>query len=416
VAADTPFSWKRRTNAAGNDSLEVETPFYRSTISPSGVISSLVRKSDSLEFVDPARPWFNALCCQTDQGDLWQYYDGPLYDGGPHAFQYDLIHDPYPLQPQFSRSGRRIVGFAVDNRSVPASTPRVRQAAPHRLTVYARGEFCPRWPWFREFEQFGIRILFESMITFRADIPRIEFRLRTRHEKGQWYRLRAAFFTDIRNGIITHEIPFGRFNRPEGEFAAQNFMVYYDSSKGVALFNRGLPGNNVTDGVMMLSLMRSVSIYARAESNRAFEEGAEHEFEYAILPFGGQRDFSALALARDGLEFAVPPYVFEKELHRLPVSSSVKARDEDSLFQLEPDSICCTAIYPHDDEIVMRLFESKGNATAATLRANFTIARVEETNALLNDRRELEGHSGNVVLSFRPFEIKTLVIKAGVSR
>jgi len=408
---ETPFSCSDEPHAEGGKSLAIVTPFYRARIAPSGVISSLVRVQDGLEFVDSARPWFNAICFQSDQGDPWRYYEGPIFDGGPHGFERELIHDPYPLEPQFTRNGRRLLGLVFDNRLLPATEITIRERNADRLVIGIRGEFCRPWPNFRRFKQFGIRILYDQTITFRADTPRIDFRLRTTHEKGRWYRLRAAFFTAVRNGEIVHEIPFGRFSREEGEFAAQNYMAHYDAEKGIALFNRGLPGNNVTDGVMMLSLMRSVSMYARADSDRAFEEGTEQVFDYAILPFGGRAELDTAALAREGAEFASPPYVFEKATARLPVSVQGTMSSEDGLLSIEPKAICCTAVYPHENVIVVRLFESDGKAAESMLGVNFAFESAAETDALLRRPSPLERTQEGIRLSFRPFEIKTIVIR-----
>jgi alpha-mannosidase len=299
----------------------------------------------------------------------------------------------------------------LDNRRLSAKRISVREASADRLVIAVEGEFSIYWPLFREFRQYGIKIPYEQTITFHADTPRIDFRLGTHHESGRWYRLRAAFFTDIRRGRIVHEIPFGAFEREEGEFAAQNYMAYYNQRKGVALFNRGLPGNNVTDGVMMLSLMRSVSIYSRTRTEASLEQGARHVFDYAILPFGGKRELDSLSLAREGMEFAMPPYVFEMNSD-IPTTPSIpRARESDSLLSIAPDSICCTAIYPEREETIVRLFESRGRATAGVLRVNFDIAGAEETDALLKKRRKLAFGKRRVALEFRPFEIKTVVLR-----
>lgn len=226
--------------------------------------------------------------------------------------------------------------------------------------------------------------------------------------------MRAAFFTDIREGRIVHEIPFGRFQRPQGEFAAQNFMVYSDGDKGVALFNRGLPGNNVTDGVMMLSLMRSVDISNRGvESSLALEEGQQHSFQYAIVPFAGDPEIEALALARQGMEFIVPPHVAQSaQDHGCAAhESSRRVPKALELLQIDPPAINCTAVYPDAGRIVVRLYESEGNSAQGVVRINCPFKNVYETDAMLKEPKALRNQAGCVELAFRPFEIKTLVIE-----
>ena len=69
------------------------------------------------------------------------------------------------------------------------------------------------------------------------------------------------FPTTIKNGKIVHEIPFGSIERPNGiEFPAQNWADYSDGTNGLAILNRGLPGNLTSESTMMVSLMRSARI------------------------------------------------------------------------------------------------------------------------------------------------------------
>jgi alpha-mannosidase len=78
-------------------------------------------------------------------------------------------------------------------------------------------------------------------------------------------RYRVLFPTAIREGKNTQEITFGAIERPTGrEFPALSWMAHGDDVKGVALLNRGRPGNNSAGGTLMLSLMRSAKILACA--------------------------------------------------------------------------------------------------------------------------------------------------------
>jgi alpha-mannosidase len=404
----TPFTWARQDDGR---SLRIGGPFYSATISASGVISSLVRSKDALEFVDPLRPWSNMLCGQTDHGDLWNIYNAPMSGEGEAISQRQFPRDPYPLAPKPRRYGYRTVGFPVDNRLAPARKVFVRENSADRLVIGVQGTLGINWPDSREFKGSSLKIGYDQAVTFYADTPRIDFCLRTRHERGCWYRLRVAFFTDIRNGTILHEIPFGRLRRPEGEFAAQNYMAYCGEKKGLALFNRGLPGNNVTDGVLMLSLMRSVAFPDAAEAESSLEAGEQHLFEYALLPFGGKKECDASALAREGMEFAVPPYVYETDPMRLSTRVEKSVAPQDQFLILAPESICCTAVYPLGNGVVIRLFESRGKATESVLQPNFPVASVRETNALLRNPRALKLRAGKLALSFKPFEIKTVVLR-----
>ncbi|NLX05051.1 MAG: hypothetical protein GXY33_07900 [Phycisphaerae bacterium] len=408
----------RHVEDGGGRGLLVETPLHTVRFGRGGVIVGLLEKATGLEYVDPSRPAFNALCYQTDRGDLWEYYHGPLSDGGPYSTAQDLLYDPYPTEPHsLSPNGRRICLDAIDNRHGPQAEFTIEDIGGDCLVVGVRGAIQRHFPKFREFSNEAIRIEWRQTVTFHADDPRIDFHLETRHVSGRWYRLRAGFFTDIRDGRIVHEIPFGCFQRPEGEFAAQNYMAYFDGEKGLTLLNRGLPGNNVTDGVLMLSLMRSVSFHTRAESEEAHEVGQEHAFDYAIIPFAGEKQLADLQLARRAAEFVHPPYVFDtarapdRDRLRIPPKPVECGLPSPSLLALESPSVVCSAIYSKGGRLVVRLYESAGRTAAeATLALDFAVAAVEETDALL-ERPKLLHLSGNRLrLVFRPFEIKTLVV------
>ena len=390
--------------------FEIETPHYHAGLAPSGVISRLTRKVDGLDVVDPERPWLNVLCIQTDQGDLWQYYEGPMVPGGYYDNAADLISDPFPTEINLSKNGRRVVGQAMDTRTRPAQVEVVEQSG-DRVVFRVTGSFETRWPHFREWRVAAWDIRYEQTVTFYADSPRVDFRLALEPGLEKWYRARVAFFTGIRDGRILHEVPFGRFARPEGEFAAQNYMAYRDADKGLALFNRGLPGNNVTDGVMMLSLMRSVSIYTRVESDLAFEQDTRHVFDYAILPFAGEKELDTAPLAREGLEFACPPYVFERHPERLPTPAKTPLLDEDTLVTVKPDAVACVAVCPTEDGVMLRLYESDGRPTEAEVVSSQPVAEATETDAMLRNPRPADLREGRLSLTFRPFEIKTLRLR-----
>lgn len=408
---DTPFVFAAQDADRAERSWRLDTPLYELTISNTGVIGSLTRKSDALSFVDPQQPWLNTICLQSDRGDFWQYYEGPLSDGGAKGLEADLISDPYPSEGMLSRNGQRIIGNIDDNRIQPDAKVEIRHVTKDRIEIGIGTEIASYWPRFREFEQCPYRVLLDQTITLFADHPRLDFRLRTHHIKGKWYRLRAAFFTDIREGRILHEIPFGRCRRPEGEFAAQNYMAYVGKEKGLALLNRGLPGNNVTDGVMMLSLMRSVDISSRGvESDLGFEEGECHQFDYGIIPFAGEAELETLALARSGMEFAVPPYVHAGGESDDGEEGSCETPNSMELLRVEAANVNCTAVYPDGDLVVVRLHETDGRSAETDLQVTFPVESAEEMNALLSGGTALPCSGGTINLRFRPFEIKTVVL------
>jgi len=93
---------------------------------------------------------------------------------------------------------------------------------------------------------------FATRVRLYPGIRRVDFKTEIlNNDKGVRYRV--LFPTSVANGPRFDEIPFGAIQRPNSmEFPAQNWIDYSDGNRGVALLNRGLPGNNVAGGTLML--------------------------------------------------------------------------------------------------------------------------------------------------------------------
>jgi alpha-mannosidase len=98
-------------------------------------------------------------------------------------------------------------------------------------------------------------------------IQRIDFETKILNN-DKLVRYRLLFPTSIQSGRRFDEIPFAAIERPaQHEYPAQNWIDWSDGNHGVALLNVGLPGSNVSDGTLMLSLMRSARVDANADIN-----------------------------------------------------------------------------------------------------------------------------------------------------
>ena len=129
-----------------------------------------------------------------------------------------------------------------------------------------------------------------------AGVQRIDLET-TIVNNDKFVRYRLLFPTSIQNGRRFDEIPFGAIERPERhELPAQNWIDYGDGKHGLALLNIGLPGSNVSDGTLLLSLMRSARISdyqvsggddLASLSNLGLELGQSRTFHYALVPHSG---------------------------------------------------------------------------------------------------------------------------------
>ncbi|NQT11449.1 MAG: hypothetical protein HQ582_01790, partial [Planctomycetes bacterium] len=381
-----PLDAPSQSPATAGEPLEggsLENEFYRLTLDlPTGAITSLVVKSDGWEVL---RAPANVVTRQHDAGDFWELYR-PL-DGGSRIAMTDRQPVPGPDDAVFSNQF--------------GDTPGSLVAGP------VLGEYRVSHP-------FGEKGAFATTIRLYAGLPRIDIRTRiVNHEKHVRYQV--LFPTSIQGGQNMHEIPFGAFERPEGiEFPAQNWVDYSDGSHGLSLLNRGLPGNVVTDGTLMLSLFRATRIVAYGfaggyergmSSDTGFNLGRELTFDYALAPHAG--DWRQAQPYRRGLELNNPLIVRKTTPHegRLPARWG--------LFDLSHPAVVVSALKPGADaSAVLRVYEAAGNpAKEVRLRCRANLLSAEETNLMEDPGRKLTVTDNTLQFDLKPFEIKTFKLE-----
>src|SRR5262249_15257108 len=127
-------------------------------------------------------------------------------------------------------------------------------------------------------------------------------------------RYQALFPTSIADGGNTQSISFGACQRPVGiEFPAQDWVDWGNADHGVGLLNFGLCGNLVSDGALMLSLLRAHTLANYGfgggfepgmTSDTGYEIGRERTLRYALVPHRG--DWREAQVYREGMEFGRP--------------------------------------------------------------------------------------------------------------
>lgn len=364
--------------SAGDAVLENE--HYRAELDPaSGAIIRLLVKDGNWDALSGAG---NVVAMEEDRGDLWEPYR-PL-DGGSRIAMKERHPAPLPGQATFSTGQTESPG------------------ALSRGPVFA--EFSVAHP-------FGAKGQFSTTVRIYAGLRRIDVRTRIlNHDRFVRYRL--LFPTSIRSGESVHEIPFGAVRRPDGiEFPAQNWIDYGDGDRGIALLNRGLPGNNVADGTMILSLMRCTSIVAYGfgggyepgmTSDSGYELGKELTFDYALLPHAG--DWRQAGIHREGMGFNSPLLVHTAAPQPGDLPNSW------SFLQVAHPHISVSALKPGEHGgTVLRLYETAGQpARNVEIGLSAQVDSAAEVDLMEDPVRELRVADGAVELDFRPFEIKTI--------
>jgi len=233
------------------------------------------------------------------------------------------------------------------------------------------------------------------------------------NDKSVRYRLMVP--TSIENGRRFDEIPFGSIERPqEQEFPAQYWTDYSDGSKGLALLNRGLVGNNVAGGTLVLSLMRSARINSYGyfggyepgvSSDLGLELGVERSFDYALVPHAG--DWRDAAVYKSGWEFNHPLLARKVSTH----AGTLPRRW--GLLEISAPNIVASSLMPgRDGSVMLRVYEAAGTAaTGVEIKVHNPLGGAAETNLLGDELRTLSVAQDTLHLDFHPYEIKTIKLK-----
>ncbi len=231
----------------------------------------------------------------------------------------------------------------------------------------------------------------------------------------KFVRYRLLIPTSIENGRRFDEIPFGAIERPQAqEYPAQYWMDYGDGSKGLALLNRGLVGNNVADGTLLLSLMRSAQISAYpfiggfepgVSSDLGLELGVKRSFDYSLVPHSG--DWRDAVVYRSGWEFNHPLLARKVSAHAGTLPR------EWGLLEISDSSVVASALMPgRDGSVTLRIYEASGKpASGVNIKLHVPVGSAAETNLMGDEIRPLRVAQDTVHFDLRPFEIKTLNLK-----
>ncbi len=357
----------------------VETPFHIIEFPLyGGVLSKIYDKRIGEDFVDKEKPWANSIVWEIDNGDLYEYDTKCL----PNKMYSE--EKKFPIREEDSNtvlySKNEVIGTFV------------KECGPLRTIIEATS-----WS-----DMKGIRI--NSKIILYSFTPRIDFETII-FPKGRNYRLRVIFPTSINKGEIWHEIPFGAIQRDEGEYPAQNWIDYSDNQKGIALLNKGIPGNNVVDNTLALSILKSASFEYKGESIKGYEEKTKHKFEYSIITHKG--DWRDANIPRLALEYHNPLLAY-----KFTPSNNGKLLEEFSFLEISPRNIIVTAMYMENEKIFLRVNETSGKESRVLIKINplFKIKEAWLVNALGEKNEKLDVNRNTIILDIRGFSLETIEI------
>jgi len=371
----------------------LENGFYRASFDlDTGALTNLLVKAGEWQALKgPA----NVVARETDNGDFWELYKN--LDGFQNVIMTRPLGVPKPGSALFSSEPTTNASPALkpEGQSSKRAVAGSVQRGPVFSEFHIRRAFGTNW--------------FATTARLYDGIPRIDFKTELLNNES-FVRYRLLVPTSISNGRNLQEIPFGSIERPTAqEFPAQNWIDYGDGQHGVALLNRGLPGNNVADGTLLLSLLRSTRIqsygigggFEGQSSDSGLELGKERTFYYALMPHAG--DSGAAAISRAGLEFNNPLLVRKAQAHpgALP--------KQWGLLDVSAPSVVLSAFKPGEKgSMVLRVYEADGKpARNVRIKLHARILSAHEANLMEDAGLRVKAANDTLVFDLHPFEIKT---------
>lgn len=215
--------------------------------------------------------------------------------------------------------------------------------------------------------------------------------------------LKAGFDVNIRSAFVKNEIQYGHLDRPttrnttlekaKFEVCNHKWSDISETNYGVAVLNNCKYGISAEGSDMRLSLLMGG---IRPDPYTNF---GTHYMKYALLPHVGP--FTADSVVRPAYLYNYKPFEVEGSV-KLP-----------ALYSVDKSNIICEAVKNAEDvkgAYVLRLYECERSTTECTLHLEGA-AKVYVTNMLEEIEEELVPVNGDVTLEFRPFEIKTILVK-----
>ena len=375
---------KSKSDTNADESIDsIENEYYRATFNLlTGEMTGLTVKSGDWQVFDGSA---NVVARQHDAGDFWELYRS--LDGGSRIAMKNQQPVPKPGEAKFSNEQ------TADRGSVVAG---------------------PVFSEFKVSHPFDEKGKFATTVRMYAGLRRIEIRTQILNNTKS-VRYQVLFPTSIKGGVSVHEIPFGAIERPAGiEFPAQNWVDYGNAQRGLALLNRGLPGNLVTDGTMMLSLMRSTRIVAYGfsggyergvSSDSGFELDKELTFHYALVPHAG--DWSQAEVYRRGLEFNHPLIVRKATPH-----AGTLPKRWGLLEVSHPNCVISALKSGKGGTTVLRVYEATGKPAAGVeIQFQAKVTSAHEANLMEDPGQKLETPDNVLSFDLAPFEIKTFQVQ-----
>ena len=263
----------------------------------------------------------------------------------------------------------------------------------------------------------------KEVVIYR-DIPRIEFITRIDNQYPN-VRLRVRFDSGIERKLYFRQSQFGVVPEPTERFIKAgehwesepsripNFLSWFDISdgvRGITFMNKGLPAVEIRKDSLYITLLRSVYGLSADGTAGPFVptpdalELKPYTFEYAVQ-------------LHDGDWREAEMYKQAEEYHHLPIPIQAEGNGdlpaEFSFIEISPHNLILSALKKAEDsdDVILRFFETKGEATVARVELFREIKRVTLVDLQEREDKEIPFTGHGFILQVNPFEIATLKLE-----
>ena len=257
-------------------------------------------------------------------------------------------------------------------------------------------------------EDFPSSFFTQDIILYNG-IDRIDFKT-----YADWWEnktmLKVAFPVTVRDTTATYDIPFGSIKRSttlnaqwdkgKWEVSGLKWADLSDNYFGISLLNKSKYGYDIKDNIMRLSLLRSPN-WPDPTADRG-----EHSFEYALYPHIGNLENSQTI--KKGFEYNYPLIAVTTDNHNGELKGS------GTFLSISSENIILTSIKKaerFENTYVLNFYESRGIETKAEIKFFKQISKSVETNFLEEPDRSITIKNNKASISFKPNEVKTILIE-----
>ncbi|MDR1324905.1 MAG: glycosyl hydrolase-related protein [Treponema sp.] len=353
---DSPFTYKDRT---------LTTPFYTVCFDEAAHITSLLDTRHNRQLVADGG-YFNRFISAEDLPVLWEAWD-------------------------------------IDSDWTKYLTEEDRLVS---TELVADGPVCFR---LRHVYKIGLKSTLTQDMVFYATNPRIDFDTKVNWQETRRL-LKVGFDTAIDATEVRCEVQYGHIirnthhnlpqDRAKFEICAHKWISLEEAGHGVALLNDSKYGHDVSGGCMRLTLLR-----APTAPDETADKG-EQRFTYALFPFEGA--FADAGIVRAGYELNAPCGIVAGGTGDAASFCSI----DNAAVIVESVKAPEAATNNGAKRLVLRLYESLGGQAHTTLNFGVrSLAAAWSTDMLEGNAQSLAVSGAELALSFRPFEIKTILLE-----